>query len=262
MFQNYFKHLLSDDNTNKKIRHHKWWIGLFFSVWVLTGYYLSQLIMVIFILFLKFVGFSEDSLNEDIFVFVINVSLYILTIIVVTFIPWLVVKSKTTKLDIGLTRLPFWGDIIIAPAGMIFYFILSAALLVVVSQIFPQFDIKQIQVTGFEHLSSQYQYILAFILLVVVAPISEEILFRGYLFGKLKKFVPVWVAILFTSILFGVAHGAWNLAIDTFALSIILCLLRESSGSIWASILLHMIKNGIAFYLLFISPLILATLVG
>jgi membrane protease YdiL (CAAX protease family) len=103
---------------------------------------------------------------------------------------------------------------------------------------------------------------LAFVTLVVVAPIAEEIIFRGYMYGKLKKFVPIWVAILATSLLFGAVHGAWNLAIDTFALSIVLCSLREFTGNIWASILLHMVKNGIAFYILFIYPTLLTTLGG
>ena len=113
---------------------------------------------------------------------------------------------------------------------------------------------------GFRQLNQRYEYILAFTTLIIIAPIAEEILFRGYLYGKLKKFVPIWVAILVTSALFGSIHGAWNLAIDTFALSIVLCLLRESTGNIWASILLHMAKNGIAFYILFINPTLFTTL--
>jgi len=97
---------------------------------------------------------------------------------------------------------------------------------------------------------------------VIVAPVAEEIIFRGYLYGKLKKFVPIWVAIVVTSLIFGAIHGAWNLAIDTFALSLILCLMREFTGNIWSSILLHMVKNGIAFYILFINSSLLTTLGG
>jgi membrane protease YdiL (CAAX protease family) len=130
-----------------------------------------------------------------------------------------------------------------------------------VLSLFTVIQINQAQDVGFSHLSKNYQYILAFITLVVIAPIAEETLFRGYLFGKLKKFVPVWVAIVATSLLFGAIHGQWDLAIDTFSLSVILCLLRQFTGNIWAPILLHMTKNGIAYYFLFINPLILATLV-
>jgi len=128
--------------------------------------------------------------------------------------------------------------------------------------LFPWIDVNQVQDTGFSNLGQRYEYILAFLTLVVIAPVAEEAIFRGYLYGKVKKFVPIWVAILATSLLFGFIHGAWNLAIDTFALSIILCILRESTGSIWSSILLHMAKNSIAFYVLFINPLLLAIIVG
>jgi membrane protease YdiL (CAAX protease family) len=72
----------------------------------------------------------------------------------------------------------------------------------------------------------------------------------------------VWLAILITSTLFGLIHGAWNVGIDTFALSIVLCVVRLKTGSLWASILIHMTKNAIAFYLLFINPLLLHTLGG
>jgi membrane protease YdiL (CAAX protease family) len=61
--------------------------------------------------------------------------------------------------------------------------------------------------------------------------------------------------------LFGVAHlqfgsGApllWVAALDTFTLSIVLCYLREKTGSVWAGVFLHAIKNAIAFVALFHS---------
>jgi len=38
--------------------------------------------------------------------------------------------------------------------------------------------------------------------------------------------------------------------------------LREVTGSIWAGTLLHMLKNGIAFYFLFVNPTLLNTIGG
>jgi membrane protease YdiL (CAAX protease family) len=108
---------------------------------------------------------------------------------------------------------------------------------------------------------------LAFVTLVVIAPLAEEVLFRGYLYGKLKQYIPIWLAVIVVSAIFGIFHLfgtdpiAWNLAVDTFALSVVLCVLRETTGNLWASVLLHMLKNGIAFYLLFINPAFLSTLV-
>jgi membrane protease YdiL (CAAX protease family) len=54
----------------------------------------------------------------------------------------------------------------------------------------------------------------------------------------------------------------WNVAADTFALSLVLCTLRQITGNIWAGVLLHMIKNGIAYYFLFINPDLFRTLGG
>jgi membrane protease YdiL (CAAX protease family) len=138
---------------------------------------------------------------------------------------------------------------------------MSSLLILAVSKIFPGFNISQVQNTGFSKLTQHYEFVLAFITLVLIAPFAEELLFRGYLFGKLRKYIPIWTAVVVISMVFGAFHGAWNLAIDTFALSVILCLLRITTDSIWSSIMLHMLKNGIAFYILFIYPTFLSTLV-
>ena len=90
-----------------------------------------------------------------------------------------------------------------------------------------------------------------------MAPISEDILFRGYLFGKLRKYAPLWLSVLLTSLLFVLVHFQLNVSIDVFALSIVLCLLRVYTKSLWASILLHALKNAIAYYFLFINPSLL-----
>ena len=110
-------------------------------------------------------------------------------------------------------------------------------------------------------LGASWQYVLAFMTMVVLAPLAEEMLFRGYLYGKLRKAAPIWVSILVASLAFGLAHlwvgGTalqWAVTIDTFVLSLMLCALREYTGAIWAGVLLHAIKNGLAFYLLFVNP--------
>ena len=47
-------------------------------------------------------------------------------------------------------------------------------------------------------------------------------------------------------------HGQWNVGVNVFAMSIVLCTLREITGTIYAGILLHMLKNTIAFVLVYI----------
>ena len=45
-----------------------------------------------------------------------------------------------------------------------------------------------------------------FIIAVIAAPVVEEILFRGIVLRSMRKFIPVWAAILISSVLFGVYH--------------------------------------------------------
>lgn len=166
------------------------------------------------------------------------------------------------KKDVGVSRLPSWLDIGLAPIGFVIYIVCSAAIVSLVAALVPSIDLNQAQDTGFADLTHRYEYVLAFVTLVVIAPVFEEILFRGYLYGKLRAFAPMWVAILIVSIVFAAVHGQWNVALDVFALSVILCGLREITGNIWSGILLHMAKNGFAFYFLFINPGLLSTIGG
>jgi membrane protease YdiL (CAAX protease family) len=64
--------------------------------------------------------------------------------------------------------------------------------------------------------------------------------------------MPAWLTTLVVSVLFGIAHGQWNVGIDVFALSVSMCVLRELTGSIWAGALVHIIKNLIAFIGVFV----------
>jgi hypothetical protein len=101
---------------------------------------------------------------------------------------------------------------------------------------------------------------MTFISLVVLPPIVEEIMVRGFLYSTLKKAMPTVAAVLLTSAIFASAHlpegGAagplYIAALDTFVLSLVLIYLREKTGSLWASITLHAAKNGVAFTVLFV----------
>lgn len=234
---------------------------LVLPAWVFVSFFVARSLVGGLIQLLVILHVPIASLSQSVASTLIAALVYIIMLVLVVGLPWIIKIQQTNKTEIGLTRLPTWTDILITPAGLIIYFVLTSVLILLVTRFFPQIDTNQVQDVGFKQLNQRYEYILAFTTLVIVAPIAEEILFRGYLFGKLKKFVPVWAAILVTSILFGMLHGEWNLAIDTFVLSVIACLLRESTGNIWASILLHMGKNGIAYYSLFIYPLLLTIMV-
>jgi membrane protease YdiL (CAAX protease family) len=239
-------------NNKTRLYNFRAFIGLL--GWVLGGFAIAYLLVVAVLLVLRAAGVQlENIVNATVLNAALAAVIYVLSLTLVIGLPWLVNKRRTTKQDIGLTRLPSWMDILLAPAGFVVYFIISSLLVLVVTNLVSGFNPDQAQETGFENISQRYEYILAFVTLVIIAPIAEEILFRGYLYGKLKKHAPVWVAVLATSILFGVVHGRWNVGLDVFALSLVLCSLREVTGNIWAGMILHMLKNAVAFYFLFVN---------
>ncbi|MBX4201757.1 CPBP family intramembrane metalloprotease [Candidatus Saccharibacteria bacterium] len=171
---------------------------------------------------------------------------------------WLVlriVKRHGLKPDfIGLGRRPNKGDLGKAGIGFAVFFATLIVVGLVINAFWPDLT-DQKQNVGFDNLSNNFQYLLAFISLVILPPIGEEILMRGYLYSGLRKvwkFVP---SLLITSLLFGAAHlqlGSgtalvWAAAIDTFILSIVLVYLREKTGALYAGMLVHMLNNLLAF---------------
>ncbi|NLA81045.1 MAG: CPBP family intramembrane metalloprotease, partial [Chloroflexi bacterium] len=162
---------------------------------------------------------------------------------------------RPTRSQLGLKGLPTWTDIGLAPVGLAAYFILATFMLLLFSQI-PGFNTIEPQGQIFQNLLSTLDRALGFFAIAIAAPIAEELIFRGWLYGKLRATITskfsLPISMLLVSILFGVFHGQWNVGVGVFALSLILCYLREITGTIYAGILVHAMKNALAFYLLYI----------
>lgn len=230
--------------------------------WVGVGFIISQLAVIMLLKPLQSTGFSFDRYDEALVSAVVATISYLLALVVIIGGARWAVKSPVSLRLLGLQRLPKWSELGLAVVTVVVYLITSGLISLLVIKFVPGFDVEQTQETGFNFLSGRTQYILAFITLVGLAPLAEEVLFRGYLYGKLRFYLPWWLTALLVSALFGAAHGQWNVAIDTFVLSMFLCGLREMFGSIWPAITVHMLKNGLAYYFLFVNPMILNTLGG
>ncbi|MCW3068071.1 MAG: family intrarane metalloprotease [Solirubrobacterales bacterium] len=92
--------------------------------------------------------------------------------------------------------------------------------------------------------------VLSAALTCIVAPISEEILFRGYIFTALRNWRGTLPAALITGILFGAVHVGSAPALDLVPLAALgfgLCLLYERTRSLYPCFLAHSLNNAIAF---------------
>lgn len=86
------------------------------------------------------------------------------------------------------------------------------------------------------------------LLIVVAAPISEEVCFRGMLFGGLRTRLPRLAAALISAVIFGGLHALTGISAvpPLIFFGFLLALLYEKTGSIVPGILLHMLNNSVA----------------
>lgn len=90
---------------------------------------------------------------------------------------------------------------------------------------------------------SHYTLIAIVISAVVLAPLGEELIFRGFLYGVSKKYTGPIFSIITSSLIFAVVHGHAPILLPLFIVGAILAIIYELSGSLWTSIILHSLFN-------------------
>jgi membrane protease YdiL (CAAX protease family) len=98
--------------------------------------------------------------------------------------------------------------------------------------------------------------IVGAILIVIIAPLSEEVFFRGFMFAGLRRAMPLWGAALISACVWGSLHltgGNVGVAIQLAVFGVILAYLYEQTGSLYATIFAHALNNTIAFIYLVTS---------
>jgi uncharacterized protein len=94
--------------------------------------------------------------------------------------------------------------------------------------------------------------VILLVIAVVLAPLLEEVIFRGLLFPALRRLMAFWPAAILTTVLFTGLHftqtGTYWPAIEgIFICGMVLAWLRERTGTLWASIAFHMGFNSTPF---------------
>ena len=102
---------------------------------------------------------------------------------------------------------------------------------------------------------SVFGYILLIIAIAIIAPIGEELLFRGFLQQFLEQhWKDITRAILITSLFFSIIHMNPYWFIQIYILGIMLGFLSWKTNSIFPPLILHALNNGTALLFSFIDP--------
>lgn len=90
------------------------------------------------------------------------------------------------------------------------------------------------------------EHILVSISICIVAPILEELIFRGYLLKLFQKY-GVWVSILASATLFGIMHAEFTQIIPAILAGLVLGYAYYKTDDIRVPIIMHLINNVIAY---------------
>jgi hypothetical protein len=96
--------------------------------------------------------------------------------------------------------------------------------------------------------------IVAGVLIIGVAPFTEEVFFRGFMFTGMRRALPFVLAALIPSLIWGLFHytgpDSWGVVLQLSIFGLWLCWLYERTGSLWPPVVLHVANNAIAFAIL------------
>lgn len=81
---------------------------------------------------------------------------------------------------------------------------------------------------------------------VFVAPLCEEIFFRGFLFGGLLRGMRPVVAVVVSALLFAIAHALIGSFAPLLLIGLVLAVVRWRTGSLWPGMAIHLCNNALA----------------
>lgn len=166
-------------------------------------------------------------------ILIVSGAITLLTYFIVT-----LVRKKNMFKEISLHKMSFKGVFSVVFMGLSFNFIV---MLVMSSLPFPEAMMENYETTS--SLVVGTSGVLAWISTVLMAPIVEEVVFRGFVYSRLKEGTGMIAAVIVTSLLFGVVHGTVIWAAYAFVISLAFIFVRERFYSLWASILFHVAFN-------------------
>ena len=85
---------------------------------------------------------------------------------------------------------------------------------------------------------------------VIVAPFCEEIFCRGYFFQGLRLLLSVWLAVVLSAVVFGLAHGDPGSLALLIVIGLALAFTRWRTRSLWPGMALHMFNNFLGAYII------------
>lgn len=224
-----------------------WDIARLAIIFVFLGYILQ----IIEALFLS--GFKKETHYS--FFPILNTGIMDLALLgfVVYFVK---VKYKQNLAAIGL-RIKGWAkNVFLAVISYIAFLPILLFILLLVILVAVAFDYQppqQVVLKLFLEEHKLWLLVLSTLMVVILGPIVEEVFFRGFAYGALKRRWGRQFAMIFTAAVFAGLHASFFGFLPIMALGYLLVYMYEKTGSLIPSIAIHILHNGAMVALLFLG---------
>lgn len=182
-----------------------------------------------------------------------DLSIQLLSILTTICVIPILIKRYTRKLEITI---PFDKHLNLSFSKVLYYTLIgigSSMILGILTNLINllllQFDM-QMTMPDLSFKNDAFYNMIIILSVCVIAPVFEELFFRGFILQALKRHGNVF-AIITTSILFALLHGNLVQAIPVFALSIVISYSVIRTNNVLIGILIHFLNNSLSIFELF-----------
>ena len=144
------------------------------------------------------------------------------------------IRKKKFAQEVKLRKIPVKGILAVLLMGITFNIVISTLLATIP---FPDAWMETYQQNS--SVLTGGNEVISFLATVFMAPVLEEVVFRGLIYDRLKKGMPAVVAAIISSLAFGLMHGTIIWMMYAFVLGVVLVIVFERFHSLFANMLLH-----------------------
>jgi membrane protease YdiL (CAAX protease family) len=220
-----------------------WWYG---PVAVLAGIAVAAVVTVVLGLVLGLTGAVDPKASGPGPLLTIVGTLVFDAIFVATAVLFAAIKRRPEPWHFGLRRTRFWPAVGWAVLGLFSFYVFAG-----IYSILVPITTEQTVTQDLGLREGGVLLLLGGLLVIVVAPVAEEVFFRGFFYKALRTSLPVLPAAVIDGALFGLIHftGPDSLTILPIlgVLGFVFCLVYERTGSLYPVIALHALNNTAAF---------------
>lgn len=216
--------------------------AVYFVVYLLTQTIVGFVYGIIFGAKIAAAGEVEDAvaLSEQLTTMIMDkaVEMTFWTSVIALIIYWIrfAVRKKNLLKEVEIKK--------ISTNGILPILVMAPSLNVIISMVVSNIPWPQEWIDAYATNSSVLDgSLMTWISAVIIAPVFEEILFRGLVYTRLKKGMPTIIAAIVASLVFGLCHGTAIWIIYATVIGLVMTWVFERYQSLTASILFHFVFN-------------------